>query len=127
MNKKLIVGAIVLAVIAFFIGSKTAGTTATTSVRGTNGQMSGTRFAGRVGGGFVSGNILSKDDKSLTIKLTDGSSRIVFFGSSTPIIKSVPGSVDDLTTNESVSVSGPANSDGTVNASSIQIRPAQNK
>ncbi|HEV7702381.1 MAG TPA: hypothetical protein VGO63_03000 [Candidatus Paceibacterota bacterium] len=93
------------------------------------GQMGGTRGMRVSGnfGGFANGEILSKDDKSITIKLMDGGSRIVFLDTNTKIAKSTEGSVADLAVGTSVSVTGAANTDGSVNAQMIQIRPAMQK
>jgi hypothetical protein len=74
-------------------------------------------------GAPVSGDIISKDDKSITIKLRDGGSKIVFLSTSTPITKSVSGATSDLSQNESVLIQGISNADGSVSAQSIQIRP----
>lgn len=84
-----------------------------TTTRGMRGAGSGT-----------SGNIVAKDATSITVQMHDGGSRMVFFTSTTPVLKSTPGSADDLKVGETISVAGISNQDGSVSAQSIQIRPA---
>lgn len=67
------------------------------------------------------GEILSIDEKSLTVKLPDGSSKIVILGNSTVIYKSESATKEDLKVGEKISVFGSLNQDGSVTASNIQI------
>lgn len=73
----------------------------------------------------TSGDVLAKDDSSIIIKLSDGSSKIILYSSTTIVNKMALGSVDDLSVGESVTVMGTTNTDGSLTAQNIQIRPAQ--
>lgn len=89
--------------------------------RAGNGQNgSGGRF--RNGGG-VTGDILSVDKNSITVKLPDGSSKIVLLTNSTNINKATQGSVSDLVAGIRVAAFGTANSDGSITASNVQLNP----
>ncbi|HTL39304.1 MAG TPA: hypothetical protein VL306_00615 [Methylomirabilota bacterium] len=134
MNKKnWIIGAliVVLAAGGAFYGGMVYGKTRSRVRIFGNGQAGtfNTAFAGRGGmmrpnGGFVGGEIISKDDKSVTVKTQDGSTKIIFLADSTMVAKTAAGTKDDLTVGAQVIVTGTSNSDGTVTAQNIQIRPA---
>jgi hypothetical protein len=76
-------------------------------------------------GNFAAGQILNKDDKSITIKMQDGSSKIIYFSDSTTIAKSIPGATSDLNTGQQIMTNGNSNPDGSISAQNIQIRPEQ--
>ena len=132
MNKTLLSSIVVAAVVgggAFYGGMKydQSKTTADRQARiqqfgggnGFGGQR-GTRGAN--GGGFASGEILSKDDKSVTVTMRDGGSKIVFYSDATEVAKFVSGFTSDLEVGKSVSVNGTSNQDGSITAQSIQLR-----
>lgn len=79
---------------------------------------------GRMGQGFIGGEILAKDDKSVTVKLKDGGSKIIFFSDSTKVSKEDEAQLTDLAVGEQITTSGTPNSDGSITAQTIQIRPA---
>jgi hypothetical protein len=88
-----------------------------------NGQpgMMGSRIGN--GANLANGEIVSKDDKSITIKLRDGGSKIIFLSGTTAINKSAAGTIDDLKVGTQVTATGTTNTDGSVSAQMVQIRP----
>jgi hypothetical protein len=130
MQKNLVItGAIAVAIViagASFWGGMIYGKSQNNRP-GFNGGNSAISIRGnRQNVGLNSGEIISKDDKSITIKLVSGGSKIIFFSASTEIGKFVSGALSDLEVGKNVMVQGQSNSDGSITAQSIQIRPATN-
>lgn len=94
-------------------------------IRGGNGQMM--RFSGQNSQGVrqnfrpVAGEISAADDSSITVKLADGSSKIILLSESTTVNKATEGSKEDLTIGARVSVFGTENADGSITAQNIQL------
>lgn len=88
---------------------------------GVNGQRSG--VANRNGNGFrpVAGQILSIDNQSITVKLSDGSSKIIILSGNTVYNKTQTASLSDLKVGDNISVFGTTNADGSVTAQNVQI------
>lgn len=80
------------------------------------------RMMGR-GNGAVRGEIINADDKTITVKLTDGSTKLVLIGSGSTVSQSVTATVKDLTVGKQVAVFGTANTDGSVTAQTLELNP----
>jgi hypothetical protein len=90
--------------------------------RGGAGAPGGNGGTGANGaGGFVSGSIIAQDSNSITVKLADGSTKIVLYSASTTINVAQQGSASDLAVGKDVTITGTANSDGSVTATRIQM------
>jgi len=75
------------------------------------------------GSGFLKGEVINKDEQSLTLKMMDGNSMIIFFSGSTEISKTAEGSIDDIEVGKQITVTGEQNSDGSYTAETIQLPP----
>lgn len=93
--------------------------------------MLGQQGTGRAGTGMrrigsgqpISGEIVNKDESSLTVKLGDGSSRIVLFTNKTIFNKTESVEKTELQNGMKVGIFGTSNTDGSVTAQNIQLNP----
>jgi len=74
-------------------------------------------------GGLTTGEIISKDAQSITLKLKDSGSKIIFYTEKTPVYKNVAGLLSELVVGNEVTINGKANIDGSINAETISIKP----
>jgi Cu/Ag efflux protein CusF len=136
MNKNtMIVASVILIIIAAaggFFGGMVYQKNQTPSfgMMGQNGSRQGGNFAGRLGqsgqnSNFrpVRGQVLSIGNNSLTVKMSDGSTKIVVLSSSTSFAQSTKAALSDIKTGDTVNVVGTQNSDGSVTAQDVQINP----
>ncbi|MFA6105640.1 MAG: hypothetical protein WC725_03555 [Patescibacteria group bacterium] len=129
MNSKILGGiSVVLIGAAFYGGMMYGKSTATAAAlanrrnfQGGNQQGGGRTNVGNAGVN-ITGEILSKTDNTLTIKLRDGGSKIVVFSSSTPVRMFSEASRDQIEVGKNITALGTANSDGSITAQSIQLR-----
>jgi len=136
MNKKttiiLVIAAVIVGVVIFIGGMKYGQSKVAFPGNGQNSFQQGNigaNFGGAKGTmkgseNLVSGEIISKDDKSITVKLNNSGSKIVFLSQSTQVQKTASGTIDDLVTGEQVVVTGITNSDGSITAQSVQVMSA---
>ncbi len=136
-NNNLIIAAVIALVVgggAGFFGGMKYQQSQTTAARaaggpgaaGLAGRGTGARGTGAAGGSAmrpVVGQILSQDATSITVKLADGSSKIVLLPSSATYSKTSTGAKTDLKVGDQVGVFGATNSDGSVTAQSVQENP----
>ncbi len=142
-NKNIAIAAIVAIIVgaaSFFGGTVYQKNKTETQRRSGSGGFSGQ--GGRIQGGqrpaqgvgqsqvgengvFATGEIISKDDQSITVKSPEGGSKIIYFSDSTSIGKTAEGSSADLENGKQVMINGKTNPDGSLAAENIQIRPVR--
>jgi hypothetical protein len=83
----------------------------------------GARAGGGQNGGFVNGELLKKDATSLSVKQRDGSTKLILVTSSTKALKMTEGTIGDINVGQQVMVTGSTNSDGSITAQTVQVRP----
>lgn len=91
---------------------------------GHNQRGTGNLQMGLRGQNVVSGEVTSMEDKSITIKMNDGSSVIVIVDDSTQYTTSTDVNKDQVSVGTKVAVFGEENQSGAIDASSIEINPA---
>lgn len=69
----------------------------------------------------VNGEIIAVDDKSITVKTSDGGSKIILFSDKSIINKAIEVTKSELKVGENVMVIGQLNSDGSVTAENIRL------
>lgn len=95
-----------------------------TNVRGfARGQNAGRFGVLNRGMNGAFGEIVTIDANTLTIKMQDGSSKIVNLADTTTISKTDAASKTDLKTGEQVAIMGTTNSDGSITAQNVQLNP----
>jgi hypothetical protein len=140
-NKKNIIFiaiAVVLIGISFFAGTKFSSPKNKTNGPGDFSQFGQNKMGQGKGmqnsGGNIFGQIIARDATSITVELkspankgdssTYGTgSKIVFYTDKTPVSKMTTGTMDDLVIGKEVNIEGTTNTDGSIIAKSISIRP----
>lgn len=90
----------------------------------TIGAQSGNTQQTRMGVRPISGELVSIDEDSVTVKTPDGGSKIVLFTDKMTIHKASVAEKADMKTGEKVMIIGTGNADGSVSAQSIQLNPS---
>lgn len=122
--------AILFAVGGFFGGTKYQQSKASTfsgfGNRGAAGQLNrGSGMPNGRGNGFntIVGQVISTENNTATVKLADGSTKIIILSGSTTISKSESGAKSDLVSGTQVAVFGLTNTDGSITAQTVQVNP----
>ncbi|MDD5566926.1 MAG: DUF5666 domain-containing protein [Patescibacteria group bacterium] len=106
----------------FGAGRNVNGSISTPNDRDFPDGTSGRQFGG---GGMINGEIVGLDSQSITVKQQDGSTKTVYFSTSTEINKTATGSTSDLAVGTTVMANGTSNTDGSITAQNIQLNPAE--
>ncbi len=69
----------------------------------------------------VSGEVISKDATSLTIKLPDNSSKVILLTNDVPVRQTTESNLESVKVGESVMIQGQQNQDGSITAQLVQV------
>ena len=69
------------------------------------------------------GQVISFSNGTMTLKLSDGSTKLIVLPSNTNYLKTDTASQSDIKTGDTVTVLGTQNSDGSVTAQDVQLNP----
>jgi hypothetical protein len=126
MNWKILAGILLVAGLGagFFGGMKYQQSQAGSTTQA--GRLRGT-FGSRTGGNTnfqsVRGSIVNIDNNTLSVKLSDGSSKVVVLTDKTVYNKTSNGTKSDVSAGSNVMVIGTSNSDGSITAQNVQLNP----
>lgn len=129
MNKNIIVFVVLMIILAtggFYAGMQY-------QLQKRTGQFGNSTFGGRFitrspngqNSRSIRGQVINLSSGNLTLKLPDGTTRIVILSSSTTFVQSVKINKNDLKTGDAVSIFGVANSDGSLTAKDVLINPGR--
>lgn len=125
MNKNSIVIMILVAVLvggaSFFGGMQYQKMQRGTGFGANGARRFGAGGQGANGGQVVRGEVLSNDGKTVTVKLQDGSTKLVLVSGATTITEATKASENALSQGKQVMVFGSSNPDGSVGAQNISI------
>ena len=113
--------AVILVIGAYYLGVQHG--KSASKAQFASGFTGGTRGGGARGAGIINGSVVSKDATSMTIQGRDGSSKIVLYSESTQIMKTAAGTSTDVAVGSQVMVAGKTNSDGSITAQTVSLRP----
>jgi hypothetical protein len=142
MSKKMWVWAVIIAILvagAAFWGGMTYAQSQRTSTAASRFGAAGTAFAGRGGAGFAAGGagggtvgtVIQVGNGTFTVQLPSSTSttattgtKLVLFDDATQVqeLETVPTS--NIQVGQTVTVTGSANSDGSITATSVMVRPS---
>ena len=111
------------------MGNQMGGRGMEISEKGQNAKVGNTKTTGSIpsmngrGNGAITGEVTAKDEKIITVKMNDGSSKNVVLSESTTYRTSSESSLDNVEIGKTVAIFGNTNSDGTTTATSIEIDP----
>jgi hypothetical protein len=118
-----IIVAIIVGAIAFYGGMQYQKSQRGSSRFGGAGGFASRYGAGTSGSTPIRGKIVQSGNNSITVQLSDGSSKIVLLNGSTTIMQSTSAPQGALSTGKQVLIFGSTNSDGSVTAQNVSVNP----